>query len=613
MMPTPRPCPLPSFHHRFISGFLLSSSPELLSEDASIDLLKACKWMPHIKQIHAQLFTHGLHRRTPILHKLIASASAADQTHAEKVFAGIHRPTLFIYNVMIKVRTRSGSWRAALDLFDELRARGLRPDNYTYPYALKAAGSLGAILEGERIHGFALKSGDSYDCYVCNSMLDMYGEYGAVDRLRKVFDEMPLRDLISWNVFISGLVKGNRFESALDVYRRMQIEAGMLPDEATVVSTLSACTALQSLDIGQEIHDYVNHQLGFTTRIQNALLDMYAKCGCLDIAREIFDSILDKNLVCWTSMVSGYANCGRLDEARALFERSPERDPVLWTVMIHGYVQFSDVNEAMALFRQMQMEGVKPDKYSLVALLTGCTQVNGLDQGRWIHSFLEENRIAIDAVIGTALIQMYAKCGCLDDSLRIFNRMSHRDTASWTSIICALAMNGNTAEALKLFSEMIQSGTRPDDITFIGVLTACSHAGLVDEGRQHFASMVQVYRIVPKLEHYGCLIDLFGRSGQLDEAEELIMKIPCKDTEIVVPIYGALLSACRSYENVEMAERVAKRIADITTGDSSSHTLLANIYAAASRWEDARRLRKKMSTKRHRKLPGCSTVEEQLG
>lgn len=202
------------------------------------------------------------------------------------------------------------------------------------------------------------------------------------------------------------------------------------------------------------------------------------KCGCLSIARQILDAMPTKNVICWTRMVSGYVNCGRLDEARDLFERGPVRDLVLWTAMINGYVQFNCVDEAVALFREMQSERIKPDKFTVVALLTGGSQLEALEQGKWIHGYIEENRITIDAVVGTALIDMYSKCGCIDKSLEIFHRLKKKDMASWTSIICGLAMNGQSIKALDLFSEMKRAGFRPDNIMLIGVLNACSHGGL---------------------------------------------------------------------------------------------------------------------------------------
>ena len=529
--------------------------------------------------------------------------------YAERIFNYIDIPGLFIYNLVIKAFTKNGSFRKAVLLFRQLREEGLSPDNFTYPFVFKAIGCLGEVREGEKVYGFVVKSGLEFDTYVCNSLMDMYAEVGRVQNLRQVFEEMPQRDVVSWNVLISGYVKCRRYEDAVDVFRRMQQHSSLRPNEATVVSTLSACIALKMLELGKEIHRYVREQLGFTIKIGNALVDMYCKCGHLSIAREIFNDMPIKTVICWTSMVSGYVNCGQLDEARELFERSPVRDVVLWTAMINGYVQFNRFDDAVALFREMQIKRVSPDRFTLVALLTGCAQLGTLEQGKWIHGYIDENKIMIDAVVGTALIEMYAKCGFIEKSLEIFNGLKEKDTASWTSIICGLAMNGKTSKALELFAEMEQTGVKPDDITFIGVLSACSHGGLVEEGRKHFRSMTAVYQIEPKLEHYGCLIDLLGRAGQLDEAEELIEKSPNVNNEVIVPLYGALLSACRTHGNVEMGERVAKRLVGIESGDSSVHTLLANIYASADRWEDVTKVRRKMKDLGVKKVPGCSSVE----
>jgi pentatricopeptide repeat protein len=374
-------------------------------------------------------------------------------------------------------------------------------------------------------------------------------------------------------------------------------------------TSLSACTTLKNLELGKEIHSSIGNELEVTIIISNALLDMYAKCGCLSIARQIFDEMPKKNVICWTSMVSGYVNCGQLDEARELFERSPVRDIILWTAMINGYVQFNRFDEAVALFREMQIRSVKPDKFILVALLTGCAQLGALEQGTWIHGYIDENRIMVDAIVGTALIEMYAKCGHVEKSLEVFCGLKEKDIAAWTSMIYGLAMNGKTSKALELFSEMKQAGAKPDDITFIGVLSACNHGGLIEEGRHFFNSMTKEYKIEPKLEHYGCLIDLLGRAGKLDEAEELIEEVPKENSEIIVPLYGSLLSACRVHGNVEMGERVAEWLVKIESSDSTSHTLLANIYASSDRWEDVMKVRRKMKNLGVKKVPGCSSIE----
>ncbi|KAK3229580.1 hypothetical protein Dsin_001461 [Dipteronia sinensis] len=577
-----------------------------------IFLLKNCKSMTHLKQIHAHMFQVGLHQDTQTLNKLMAfctDPSLGNLFYAQKVFNCVKYPCLFIYNLMIKAYAKKGSFRKSLSFFNELRENGLSADNFTYPFVFKVIGCLGEVKEGEKVHGHVVKTGLEFDVYVCNSIMDMYAVLGRIDRVKKLFDKMLERDVVSWNVLISGNVKCRRFEDALNFFQRMKRESNFRPDEATVVSTLSACTALKSLELGEEIHRYVSTELGFTTIIGNALLDMYCKCGSLSVARKIFDEVPSKNVFCWTSMVSGYVTCGHLDDARDLFDRSPVKDIVLWTAMINGYVQYNRFDEAVSLFREMQIRRVKPDKFIVVALLTGCAQLGALEHGRWIHGYIDENRITLDAVVGTALIEMYAKCGCIEKALEIFYHMREKDTASWTSIICGLAMNGKINKAIQMFTEMNQNGPRPDDITFVGVLSACSHGGLIEEGRKLFTSMRETYQIEPKLEHYGCLIDLLGRAGLLDEAEELIKEIPNEKNEIIVPLYGALLSACRTYGNVKMGEQLAELLEKIGSCNSGVHTLLANIYASADRWEDVTKVRRKMKDLDIKKVPGCSSIE----
>ncbi|KAF3442703.1 hypothetical protein FNV43_RR16620 [Rhamnella rubrinervis] len=568
--------------------------------------------MAQLKQIHSQIFVAGLqHSRGPLnkLMSFCADASLGNMHYAEKIFSYMQAPSLFIYNIMIKAFAKRGSFKKAILLFARLRESGLWPDNYTYPFVLKAIACLGETQEGKKVHGFVLKTGLHLDTYVCNSLINMYAQLGKVEYFKLLFEEMPERDKVSWNVMITGYVRCRRFEDAVNVFWRMGVESNEKPDEATIVSTLSACTALKNLELGREIHDYVRSRLEFTPIISNALLDMYAKCGCLSEARKIFDEIPTKNVICWTSMVSGYVNYGELDKARELFERVPTKDVVLWTAMVNGYVQYNRFDEAVALFQEMQVGRVRADKFTVVAILTGCAQLGALEQGKWTHGYIDEYGIQVDTVVGTALIEMYAKCGCIEKSLEIFNGLKEKDTASWTSIICGLAMNGKTSKALELFSEMRQVGLTPDDITFVAILSACSHGGLVEEGRWFFHSMREMYGIEPKLEHYGCLIDLLGRAGLLDEAEELIENIPNDNNENVVPLYGALLSACRIYGHVAMGERVAEKLMNIESSDSDVHMLLANIYASADRWGDSTKMRIKMKDVGVRKVPGCSSIE----
>ncbi|KAH0970407.1 hypothetical protein GBA52_022563 [Prunus armeniaca] len=345
--------------------------------------------MNQLKQIQSQMFLLGLHQDRFTLSKLMAfctDPSLGNLNYGEEVFHYIQNPCLFVYNRMIKAFAKRGSFRSAFELFRRLREEGLWPDSFKYPFVFKAIGCLREPLEGAKVHGLVVKTGFEFDAYVCNSLIDMYTDLGMVRNFKQLFDAMPDRNWLCWNVTISGYVRCRRFEDAFDMFQRMRCERNKKPDETTVVSTLSACTALKNLELGKQIHDYVKSELKLTTLIGNALLNMYAKCGCLNEGRRIFDEIPSKNVICCTSMVSGYVNCGRLDEAREVFDVSSIKDAVLWTAMINGYVQYNRFDEAVALFQEMQIRRVKGDKFTAVTLLTRCAQSGALEQGKWIPS-----------------------------------------------------------------------------------------------------------------------------------------------------------------------------------------------------------------------------------
>ncbi|CDY12311.1 BnaA09g25110D [Brassica napus] len=471
------------------------------------------------------------------------------------------------------------SFTKVLALFGELRGRGSSPDNFTLPVVLKSIGRLRNVTEGEKLHGYAVKAGLKFDSYVCNSLMGMYAALGKMEITHKLFDETPERDVVSWNGLISSYAGHGSFDDAITVFKRMSKESNLKPDESTIVSTLSACSALKNLEVGEGIHSYVVvTEFEMSVKIGNALVDMFCKCGCLD-------------------------------KARALFERSPVKDVVLWTAMMNGYVQFNRFDEALELFRCMQTDGNRPDNFVLVSLLKGCAQTGALEQGKWIHGYIDENRVTVDRVVGTALVDMYAKCGCIESALEVFYETKERDTASWTSLIYGLTMNGMSGRAMDLYYEMESVGVRLDDITFVAVLTACNHCGFVEEGRRVFYSMTKVHKIQPKAEHYSCLIDLLSRAGLLEEAEEVIDEMRNESDESLVPLYCSLLSAARNYGHLELAERVAEKLEKVEVSDSSAHTMLASVYASANKWEDVTSVRRKMKDLGITKFPGCSSVE----
>ncbi|XP_011629221.1 pentatricopeptide repeat-containing protein At1g31430 [Amborella trichopoda] len=590
----------------FQSSLVPSKAITRLTKQACVALLENCKSMKELKQIHCQLYRIGLDQNKDIVNKLMASNSR-DLPYAEKIFCQIKNPHLFIYNIMVRSFAKHGNFKKIMFLYHQMREEGIFPDNFTYPFVLKAMGYLQAFVEGEKAHVSIIKRGFEFECYVRNSLVEMYSSLKCIDKARILFDETPKRDVISWNVMLSCYVKTGSFSEAANLFRLME-QDHIEPDEATLVTVISACVYLRNLDLGKNIHSYMEHdeKLRHSISLSNALIDMYSKCGCITAARVLFDGMREKTVISWTAMIHGYVNCGDLDNARMLFDRIQERDTVLWTAMINGYARFSRFNEALELFQAMQISKLKPDKFTIVTILTVCAHLGALEQGKWIHNYIKENQVGIDAFVGTALVDMYAKCGSIEESFEAFLSIQNKDTAAWTAMICALAMHGQTSRALDLFSEMRDRGTRPDDITFIGILSACSRGGLVEEGKKLFALMEREYGIEPKVEHYGCMVDLLGRADLLVEAQALIEKMPiASDT----PLWGALLSACRIHGNVEMGEWIEKLMPEIECHNSGLHTLVANIYAAVNRWDDVNKVRREMKDLGIKKVPGCSSIE----
>ncbi|VAH73225.1 hypothetical protein VPH35_050233 [Triticum aestivum] len=284
----------------------------------------------------------------------------------------------------------------------------------------------------------------------------------------------------------------------------------------------------------------------------------------------------------------------------------PEKNAVSWSAMVNGYVQAGDGREALRVFSQMQAQGVRPDDTVLVGVLAACPQLGALEQGKWVHGYLRANNIRMTVFLGTALVDMYAKCGEVQLGMEVFEGMKDKNVLAWTTMIKGLAMHGRGSDSLVLFSQMESSGVKPDDIAFIGALCACTHTGLVDKGRQLFNSMVNNYGIKPKIEHYGCMVDLLARNGLLSEARDMVEKMPMKPDAL---IWGALMAGCRFHKNVELAEYVIKHWIELEPDKSGAYVLLGNIYSASGRHASAREIRHLMREKGVEKTPGCSNVE----
>ncbi|CAK9866876.1 unnamed protein product [Sphagnum jensenii] len=385
----------------------------------------------------------------------------------------------------------------------------------------------------------------------------------------------PQLDSFTWNRRLARYVAAGRPEKTLELFREMQLK-GMTPDRFTYVPVLNACASLRALEEGRQIHAQL------------------IQTGC------------EPDVFVGTSLVDMYAKCGRMDDAERVFNNMPSRAVVSWNAMILGHVRCAQGQKALVLFQQMQEKGVRPDSVTYVGVLNACASVVALEEGRCTHKQIIQNGWDSNVFVATSLVDMYAKCGSMKDAWRVFNKMPSRDVGSWNAMLGGCAMHGHGKEALQLFGQMGEEGVQPNDITFVCLLSACSHAGLVDEGMDCYASMSTVHMISPKLEHYTCIVDLLGRAGRLQEAENMIMMMPGKP---YVAAYKALLGACRIHGNIEMGERVAKIILQLEPKNAAGYVMLSNIYASAGKRHLVDKVEQQRTERGAKKQPGLTWIE----
>ncbi|CAN4084722.1 unnamed protein product [Withania somnifera] len=447
-----------------------------------------------------------------------------------------------------------------------MKSLGLKTDNFTYPFVFMCCGNLLALKLGRLAHCEVMKNGLFVDFHVGHSLITMYSRFGKMGFARKVFDEMSQRDLVSWNSTISGYAQTGCSREAVGLFVQMRNE-GFEPDERTLVSVLAACGDLGCVNLGKWVEEeyVVGKRMELNSFMGSALINMYGKCGDLVSARRIFDRMRKKDAITWNAMISGYAQNGLSDET-------------------------------IALFNAMKEAGVNPNNITLVSVLSACASVGALDVGKSIDDYASRRGIKYDIYVATALIDMYAKSGNLDDAYQIFESMPRKNEVSWNAMISALAFHGRAHEAFFLFNRMSleSSDARPDDVTFVGVLSACVHAGLVDEGKHLFDIMSSSFGLIPKVEHFSCMVDLLSRAGRVYEAWDFLQKMPQKPDEILL---GALLGA------------LMQLLLEMEPSNSGNYIISSQIYANFRRWDDSARMRRLMRQKGVTKVPGCSWIE----
>ncbi|RLN03930.1 pentatricopeptide repeat-containing protein [Panicum miliaceum] len=529
-----------------------STSP---SAAAASTLLLRCRSLAAVKQLHAHFLSHS-NRPFPYNHflsKLLSLSSAtvavtnAASDYALLLLSSHPAPTAFSYNVTLRLfaSSRPGT---TLRLFLRMLHSGLRPDAYTLPFLLLAAARSPSRALARSSHALLEKLG----------LRDH--DHTAYERAGMVAE-----------------VEG--------MFRSMVAEGTVAPNGVTVAVVLTACRDAGNMVLGRWVEEWVRSAgMEVDSLIGSALVGMYEKCGEMAEARRVFDGIIDKDVVTWNAMITGQVYENML-----------------------MYAQNGMSNEAIALFHSMREVGMRPDKITLVGVLTSCAAVGALELGAELDRYSSIRGLYSNVYVGTALVDMYAKCGDLDKAIQVFGSMPCKNEASWNALICGFAFNGRGLDAIQQFELMINEiGLQPDDITFIGVLSACVHAGLLEYGRRLFNSLTPVFKIIPKIEHYSCIVDLLARAGHLEEAWDFAEKIPGKADAVML---GALLSACRKCRNVEVGERVINRIMELEPSNSWNYVVSSKIYATSDRMDDSAKMIGLMRERGVSKTPGCSWVE----
>ncbi|KAL8112309.1 hypothetical protein AgCh_019856 [Apium graveolens] len=449
-------------------------------------------------------------------------------------------------------------------------------DSYSLVFVIKACTELLCLRDGEAVHGLVVKSGFESDQFVVPRLINLYIDMGCLDNAEKVFDVCCGKNLVVWGCLMKGCLRFCKEFRVFELFRRMRM-SGLKVDPSLLEMVVQACGNVLAGKEAKSCHGYLvkNKFSGSIVSLLTSIVDTYMKCGFYDLGVKLFDQIPEKDVVSWTAMVAGFAKLGK------------------------GV-------EALSLFRQMLLEAVAPNSVTFSSLILACSQMGSLKLGKSVYCYMLRNAIELDMVNYTSFVDMYAKCGSILMASRVFNIMPHKTVYSWTAMINGFGAHGMYSEAINLFDKMRYQNQQPNSVTFVSVLSACSHSGKVEEGWKYFNIMSREYGIVAKEEHFACMVDLLGRAGRICEALSLIDKMPMDPG---ASTWGALLSACKIYKSVELAEYVAKKLLPLETDKSSVYVSLFNIYAEAEMWDKVKKLRLRFGKKGLHKTVGFSSIE----
>nr|XP_043622062.1 pentatricopeptide repeat-containing protein At3g57430, chloroplastic [Erigeron canadensis]XP_043622063.1 pentatricopeptide repeat-containing protein At3g57430, chloroplastic [Erigeron canadensis]XP_043622064.1 pentatricopeptide repeat-containing protein At3g57430, chloroplastic [Erigeron canadensis]XP_043622065.1 pentatricopeptide repeat-containing protein At3g57430, chloroplastic [Erigeron canadensis] len=648
------------------------------------------------QQVHGAVVKHGYDVSSVTVSNTLLNmyGKCGVLSDVVKVFDKITERDKVSWNTMIGSLCRFEEWELALDMFRRMQFDDeVEPNSFTLVSVSVACSQLGSVRLGKQVHGYCLRSGENMS-FTNNSLMSMYAKLGRVEDSVSIFEIFAEKNLVTWNTMISSLSQKDRFEEAMGVFRVMVGDGSVKLDGVTISSVLPACSHLELLDYGKEIHAYAlrNGSLIENSYVCSALVDMYCNCREVITGRRVFDGLVNRSLANWNAMLAGYAqngfyddalmlffemtefsglfpspttmasvlpasvHCeafrdkegmhgyvlkmgfgkdayvqnalmdlysriGKIDISRNIFDNMEIKDTVSWNTMITGYVVCGCHEHALDLLHKMTQRDetndqneanstrnvvCKPNLITLMTVLPGCAALAALAKGKEIHAYAIRNLLASDVAVGSALADMYAKCGCLNLARNVFDLMPVRNVITWNVMFLAYGMHGKGEIAMSLFDKMVAE-VKPNEVTFITLFAACSHSGMVNEGRNLFHRMKTEYGVDPTEDHYGCVVDLLGRAGQLSEAYELINNMPSWFNK--VGAWSSLLGACWIHQNVELGEIAANHLLELEPDVASHYVLLSNIYSSVGLWEKATEVRKSMIRNGVKKEPGCSWIE----
>ncbi|XP_009800457.1 pentatricopeptide repeat-containing protein At3g63370, chloroplastic [Nicotiana sylvestris] len=563
----------------------LSLSVEMLNASVEpttytfVGALQACEETKFGKlgvEIHAAVLKFGYSLDTYVVNALLMMYIKNNRLdEAAKIFFHMQEKDNISWNSMISGYVQNGLYDEAISLFHEMKNAGHKPDHVSLVSMLVASGRQGNLLNGMEIHAFSLRNCLDSDLQVGNTLVDMYAKCGKLDYMDSVFDRMLHRDNVSWTTIIAAYAQNNFPWKAVQSFREVQTEGSNIDDALMIGSVLLACTELRCNLLAKEIHCYV-------------------------IKRGLYDPVIQKTLV------SVYGDCGNVDYANSIFRLSEVKDVVSFTSIMCSYVRNGLANEALELGLYMNELEIEADSIAVLSMLTAAADLASLRKGTEIHGFLVRKGLLMHDSIRSSLIDMYACCGTLENSYKVFNHLKNKDPVCWTSMINACGLHGCGREAIDIFTMMEKENIQPDHITFLAVLRACSHAALVEDGKRMFKIMQSKYALEPWPEHYACLVDLLGRANYLEEAFQIVKTMNLED---IPAVWCALLGACRVYSNKKLGEIAAKKLLELEPKNPGNYILVSNVYAAIDRWDDVEDVRVTMKGKGLKKDPACSWIE----